>query len=71
MSTLLLALLLDTVREVIGSALGWTTLTIVAAYWFKYIITTPNQLTAAAIVIQFWVSPDRVNPGVFIAIFLV
>ncbi|KAH7133158.1 amino acid permease/ SLC12A domain-containing protein [Dactylonectria estremocensis] len=48
----------------LGFALGWT-------YWFKYIIVTPNQLTAAALVIQYWVSRDTVNPGVFIAIFLV
>ncbi|KEZ45009.1 Dicarboxylic amino acid permease [Scedosporium apiospermum] len=48
----------------LGFALGWS-------YWFKYIIVTPNQLTAAALVIQFWVDRDRVNPGVFIAIFLV
>ncbi|KAL5092745.1 hypothetical protein Trisim1_000482 [Trichoderma cf. simile WF8] len=48
----------------LGFALGWT-------YWFKYIITTPNQLTAAALVIQYWCPRDKVNPGVFIAIFLV
>lgn len=48
----------------LGFALGWT-------YWFKYIIVTPNQLTAAALVIQFWVDREDVNPGVFIAIFLV
>lgn len=48
----------------LGFALGWT-------YWFKYIVVTPNQLTAAALVIQYWVSRDTVNPGVFIAIFLV
>lgn len=41
------------------------------SYWFKYIIVTPNQLTAAALVIQYWLPPERVNPGVFIAIFLV
>lgn len=40
-------------------------------YWFKYIIVTPNQLTAAALVIQYWVPRETVNPGVFIAIFLV
>jgi amino acid transporter len=40
-------------------------------YWFKYIIVTPNQLTAAALVIQYWVPRERINPGVFIAIFLV
>lgn len=48
----------------LGFALGWT-------YWFKYIIVTPNQLTAAALVIQYWVSRDRINPGVWITIFLV
>ncbi|KAG8526047.1 uncharacterized protein KY384_000809 [Bacidia gigantensis] len=35
------------------------------------LITTPNQLTAGALVIQYWVDRDRVNPGVFIAVFLV
>ncbi|KAF5973109.1 amino acid permease [Fusarium coicis] len=48
----------------LGFALGWT-------YWFKYIIVTPNQLTAAALVIQYWVDRDKVNPGVFITIFLI
>jgi amino acid transporter len=43
----------------------------ISRYWFKYIIVTPNQLTAAALVIQYWVDRDTVNPGVFIAIFLV
>lgn len=40
-------------------------------YWDKYIITTPNQLTAAALIIQYWVPRERVNPGAFIAVFLV
>ncbi|KAM0712105.1 hypothetical protein Q7P37_011199 [Cladosporium fusiforme] len=48
----------------LGFALGYT-------YWFKYIIITPNQLTAASLVIQFWLPADRVNPGVWIAIFMV
>ncbi|TGJ87768.1 hypothetical protein E0Z10_g1020 [Xylaria hypoxylon] len=48
----------------LGFALGWT-------YWFKYIIVVPNQLTAGALVIQFWLPRERVNPGVWIAIFLV
>lgn len=52
------------VDPALGFALGYT-------YWFKYIITTPNQLTAAALVIQYWCPPERINPGVFIAIFLV
>ncbi|EGX44000.1 hypothetical protein TWF173_001466 [Orbilia oligospora] len=52
------------VDPALGFSLGYT-------YWFKYIITTPNQLTAAALVIQFWLPATKVNPGVFIAIFLV
>lgn len=47
----------------LGFSLGYT-------YWFKYIIVTPNQLTAGALVIQYWVDRDKVNPGVFIAVFL-
>jgi amino acid transporter len=41
------------------------------SYWFKYIIVCPNQLTAGALVLQYWVDRDKVNPGVFIAVFLV
>jgi amino acid transporter len=52
------------VDPALGFALGYT-------YWFKYIIITPNQLTAAALVIQYWLPADKVNPGVWIAIFLV
>jgi len=48
----------------LGFSLGYT-------YWFKYIITTPNQLTACSLVIQYWIDRDKVNPGVFIAVFLV
>ncbi|OAA34352.1 dicarboxylic amino acid permease [Metarhizium rileyi] len=48
----------------LGFALGW-------CYWMKYIIVTPNQLTAASLVISFWVPREKVNPGVFVAIFLV
>jgi yeast amino acid transporter len=44
---------------------------IAQTYWFKYIIVTPNQLTAAALVLQYWVPASKVNPGVFIAVFLV
>jgi yeast amino acid transporter len=48
----------------LGFSMGYT-------YLFKYLITTPNQLTAGALVIQFWLPRDKVNPGVFIAVFLV
>ncbi|KAF2114152.1 amino acid permease Dip5 [Lophiotrema nucula] len=52
------------VDPALGFALGYT-------YWFKYIITTPNQLTAAALVIQEWKTSEEVNPGVWITVFLV
>jgi amino acid transporter len=52
------------VDPALGFAMGYT-------YWFKYIVITPNQLTAAALVIQYWVDRDRVNPGVWITIFFV
>ncbi|KAF7918176.1 uncharacterized protein EAE97_011947 [Botrytis byssoidea] len=52
------------VDPALGFCLGWN-------YWFKYIIVTPNNLTAASLVIQYWLPRDKVNPGVFIAIFLV
>ncbi|KAF5008708.1 hypothetical protein FDECE_5035 [Fusarium decemcellulare] len=48
----------------LGFTIGWI-------YWLKYLLATPNQLTAAALVIQFWVPRDQLNPGVFIAVFLV
>tara|TARA_R110002003_G_scaffold1156_2_gene22502 strand:- start:5892 stop:6242 length:351 start_codon:yes stop_codon:yes gene_type:complete len=52
------------VDPALGFALGWT-------YWCKYIITTPNQLTASALIIQEWRTADQVNPGVWVAVFLV
>jgi amino acid transporter len=52
------------VDPALGFSLGYT-------YWFKYIIVTPNNLTAAALVIQEWKTSKQVNPGVWIAIFLV
>ncbi|KAK2870548.1 hypothetical protein FQN49_003114 [Arthroderma sp. PD_2] len=48
----------------LGFALGY-------CYYCKYIIITPNQLTAAALVIQYWVKRDVINPGVWITIFLI
>lgn len=42
----------------------------VSRYWLKYAIVTPNQLTAAALLISYWLDPERVNPGVWITVFL-
>ena len=58
----------DSISQFVDPALGFS---LGYTYWFKYIIVTPNQLTAAALVIQYWCPPEQVNPGVFIAIFLV
>lgn len=48
----------------LGFAVGYV-------YLFKYLVITPNQLTAGALVMQYWVSREKVNPGVWITIFLV
>ncbi|VEU20459.1 DEKNAAC101348 [Brettanomyces naardenensis] len=41
------------------------------SYLCKYLIVAPNQLVAGALVMQYWVSPEKVNPGVWVAIILV
>lgn len=48
----------------VGFAVGYS-------YLIKYLIVTPNQLTAGALVIQYWIDRDRVNPGVWITVILV
>ncbi|KAE8410956.1 amino acid permease-domain-containing protein [Aspergillus pseudocaelatus] len=48
----------------LGFALGWT-------YMMKYLIMTPNQLTAGALVLQCWVPREKLNTGAWVAIFLV
>ncbi|CCH58497.1 hypothetical protein TBLA_0A07060 [Henningerozyma blattae CBS 6284] len=52
------------VDPALGFAVGY-------CYLFKYLILCPNQLTAASLVIQYWIDRDTVNPGVWITIFLV
>ncbi|ODV90932.1 hypothetical protein CANCADRAFT_57321 [Tortispora caseinolytica NRRL Y-17796] len=52
------------VDPALGFAVGYT-------YLLKYLIVTPNQLTAGALVLQYWVSRETVNPGVWITVFLV
>lgn len=48
----------------LGFAVGY-------AYLCKYLILPPNQLTAGALVIQYWLPSDKVNPGVWITVILV
>jgi amino acid transporter len=45
-------------------------LTLPHRFWLKYAVVTPNQLTAAALVVSYWVDAERVNPGIWITIFL-
>lgn len=57
------------VDPALGFALGWN-------YWFKYIITTPNNLIASVLIIRWWFEKrgyDGVgaNAAIYVAIFLV
>ncbi|KAI8186722.1 Dicarboxylic amino acid permease [Colletotrichum sp. SAR 10_86] len=51
------------VDPALGFATGYS-------YFFKYLLATPNQLSAFALIMKFWVG-DRVSPAVFITIALV
>lgn len=51
------------VDPALGFATGYS-------YFFKYLLATPNQLSAFGLIMKFWVG-DRVNPAVFITIVLV
>ncbi|CAG8180183.1 unnamed protein product, partial [Penicillium nalgiovense] len=50
------------VEPSLGFACGWI-------YWYSYAILVASENTASAIVIQYWISSERVNVGVWIAIF--
>ncbi|CCF56939.1 hypothetical protein KAFR_0B06430 [Kazachstania africana CBS 2517] len=52
------------VDPALGFAVGYS-------YLCKYLILPANQLTAGAMVVQYWVDRDTLNPGVFITIFLI
>lgn len=52
------------VDESLGFACGWV-------YLMKYLLIPANQLVAGSLVMSFWVPHDKINPGVWIAIFLV
>ncbi|CAI0642798.1 unnamed protein product [Colletotrichum noveboracense] len=51
------------VDPALGFATGYS-------YFFKYLLATPNQLSAFALIMKFWVG-DRVSPAIFITIALV
>ncbi|ODV58993.1 dicarboxylic amino acid permease [Ascoidea rubescens DSM 1968] len=41
------------------------------AYFFKYLVLAPSQMSAASAAIQYWVHRDTINPAVWISILLV
>lgn len=43
----------------------------VDSFWLKYAVVTPNQLTAATLVVSYWLDAERVNPGIWVTCFLV
>lgn len=45
-----------------GFTTGWT-------YLFKYLITTPNQINASALLISYW--RNDLSPAIFVSIFIV
>lgn len=50
------------VEPSLGFACGWL-------YWYSYSILVASENTASAIVLQYWISNERVNAGVWIAMF--
>lgn len=52
------------VDPALSFAMGWN-------YWYNWAITLPAELSAASVLINYWISPERVNNGVWITICLV
>lgn len=52
------------VDDSLGLACGYV-------YLFKYLILPANQLVAGSLTMQYWITKERINPGVWVAIFLV
>lgn len=57
------------VDPALGFALGWN-------YWFKYIITTPNNIIASTLVIKYWFNKEGYDgpwssPALYVAILLI
>lgn len=52
------------VDDALGFACGYV-------YLFKYLILPANQLVAGSLTVQYWVSKETMNPGIWITIFLV
>lgn len=52
----------------VDPALGFT---MGYSYLLKYFISTANQYVSGALAIQYWIAPETVNPGVWIAVYLI
>lgn len=48
----------------LGFALGWN-------YWYSYGITLPTEISASAILIQYWDTTQSINPAAWISILIV
>jgi amino acid transporter len=56
------------VDPALGFAVGWN-------YWFKYIVTTPNNLIASVLVIRYWFAKSGydgpgANAAIYVSLFL-
>ncbi|PIG87268.1 amino acid transporter [Aspergillus arachidicola] len=58
----------DRAAKFCNPSLGFT---IEWIYWLKLLVVTPNQLTAAALVVSYWLDADIVNPGIWITVFMI
>ncbi|ORZ09931.1 amino acid permease [Absidia repens] len=44
-------------------AMGWN-------YWYNWTIVLPTELSASAVLVNYWITPDRISNAVWIIIFL-
>ncbi|ORZ21469.1 amino acid permease/ SLC12A domain-containing protein [Absidia repens] len=44
-------------------AMGWN-------YWYNWTVVLPTELSAAAVLVNYWIGPDRISNAVWIVIFL-
>ncbi|ODV62675.1 uncharacterized protein ASCRUDRAFT_32381 [Ascoidea rubescens DSM 1968] len=52
------------VDPALGFATGYS-------FLFRFLIGCPRQITACALVFQYWLPPEKVNPGVWVLIFFI
>ncbi|KAH6917201.1 amino acid transporter [Coprinopsis sp. MPI-PUGE-AT-0042] len=52
------------VNPALSFAMGWN-------YWYNWSIVLPAELSAASVLIGYWIGPDEVNPAVWITVCMV